>query len=64
MPDAVTSTDVDSQYVELLPARTVLSLFSLDSTGANGAAGSNSTGNSAVNVLGVRIPLTMPTVGT
>lgn len=37
MSDALSFADIDGQHVELLPARTVLSLFSL----ANGDGGSN-----------------------
>ena len=61
MPDAITATEVCSQHVELLPARTVLSLFSLDSTGTNGASGSNSVGTPKVNIL--NIPVGLPNFG-
>ena len=61
MSDALTFTEVSSQYVELLPARTVLSLFILDSTGTNGANGSNSTGTPKINILDV--PVGLPNFG-
>lgn len=63
MSDAITSAEMYGQYVELLPARTVLSLFSLDSVGANGANGSNSSGTPQINIAGVPIPLGMPSIG-
>ena len=37
MPDALSFSEIDGQHVELLPARTVLSLFSL----GDGDGGSN-----------------------
>jgi hypothetical protein len=63
MFDALTSAEVGAQHVELLPARTVLSLFSLDSVGTNGADGNNSTGTPRINVLDIPIPLGMPQPG-
>jgi hypothetical protein len=35
MPDALSLSEIDGQHVELLPARTVLSLFSLGGGGSN-----------------------------
>jgi|SwirhisoilCB2_FD_contig_71_6628955_length_292_multi_1_in_0_out_0_2 hypothetical protein len=35
MPDALSFSEIDGQHVELLPARTVLSLFSLGGGGSN-----------------------------
>jgi hypothetical protein len=35
MPDALSFSEIDGQHVELLPARTVLSLFSLGGGGGN-----------------------------
>ena len=58
MFDAITPAEVGSQQVELLPARTVQSLFSLDFVGTNGASGSNSIGKPTVNFLG--IPVFLP----
>lgn len=39
MSDAMGVADLDGQHVELLPARTVLSLFSVGDQGANGSQG-------------------------
>ena len=44
MPDALSFAEIDGQYVELLPARTVLSLFGAE--GASSGAGNNSAGSS------------------
>jgi hypothetical protein len=61
MFDALTLTEVDSQHVELLPARTMLSMLTDSSVGAAGESGSNSVGTPTVNVLGV--PLGVPKFG-
>jgi hypothetical protein len=39
MSDAMSFAEFDGQHVELLPARTVLSLFSVGDQGANGSPG-------------------------
>ncbi|MGH3997653.1 MAG: hypothetical protein ACRDTJ_09355 [Pseudonocardiaceae bacterium] len=39
MSDAMSFAELDGQHVELLPARTVLSLFSVGDQGANGSQG-------------------------
>ncbi len=44
MSDAMSFTEIDGQHVELLPARTVLSLFS---TGDGGRGGNGGAGGSA-----------------
>jgi hypothetical protein len=65
MSDALTLVELNSLQLELLPARTVLSMLALGpegATGANGANGSNSTGVPQVNLAGV--PLTVPTLGS
>ncbi len=65
MSDVLTLTELNNQQVELLPARTVLSMLTLGpegTSGANGANGSNSTGMPTLNVAGV--PLTVPTLGS
>ena len=65
MSDALTSAELQNLQLELLPARTVLSMLTLGpegSTGANGPNGSNSTGVPTITVAGV--PLTVPTVGS
>ncbi len=52
MSDAVSFTEIDGQHVELLPARTVLSLFSLHGgNGGNGGGGGDAQGGLGINVL-------------
>lgn len=41
MSDAFSFAEIDSQQVELLPARTVLSLFATGVSGGNGTTGSS-----------------------
>jgi hypothetical protein len=60
----LTLAELNSLQLELLPARTVLSMLTFSSegaTGANGTDGSNSVGTPTINVAGV--PLSMPTLG-
>ncbi len=50
MSDALSFADIDGQHVELLPARTVLSLFSLgDPDGGTGNVVSTPSCQSAIN---------------
>jgi hypothetical protein len=49
MSDALSFVEIDGQHVELLPARTVMSLFALD--GGNGGNGGAAQGGVGVNVL-------------
>ena len=53
MSDALSFAEIDGQHVELLPARTVLSLFATGGshTGGNGGSGGNAQGGVGVNVL-------------
>jgi hypothetical protein len=52
MFDAMSFGEIDGQHVELLPARTVLSLFATGgSTGGAGGAGGGANGGVGVNVL-------------
>jgi hypothetical protein len=46
--------ELDGQHVELLPARTVLSMFSADDGGI-GLPGSPGTGSLGLNVLGIPV---------
>ncbi|MGH3694640.1 MAG: hypothetical protein ACRDRX_11770 [Pseudonocardiaceae bacterium] len=58
MSDALTPAEVVSQHVELLPARTVLSTLTTDSSvGTNGSSGANSVGTPTINILGVPFSL-------
>jgi hypothetical protein len=50
MSDSLSSTEIEAQHVELLPARIVLTLFSI-SSGANvGGNGQSAVGGTATNV--------------
>ncbi len=53
MSDALSFVEIDGQHVELLPARTVLSLFATggSNTGGNGGSGGSAQGGLGVNVL-------------
>ncbi len=54
MSDAVSFVEIDGQHVELLPARTVLSMFAL--AGGNGGAGGpggHGSGGVGLNVLDI-----------
>jgi hypothetical protein len=52
MFDAMSFGEIDGQHVELLPARTVLSLFATgSSTGGDGGNGGNAQGGLGINVL-------------
>ena len=61
MSDTLTSAELNSLQLELLPARTVLSLFTLGTEGTNGQNGSDSVGTPQMNILGV--PLGLPPLG-
>ncbi len=54
MSDAMSCAEFGEQYIELLPARTVLSLFTADifGGGAAGKPGANGQGMHGFNVLG------------
>jgi hypothetical protein len=58
MSDALSFAEIDGQHVELLPARTVLSLFSAGcgckgggGDGGTGGAGGNAQGGLGINIL-------------
>ncbi len=56
MSDAVSFVEIDGQHVELLPARTVLSMFALGGGGGNGGAGGaggHGSGGIGVNLLDI-----------
>jgi hypothetical protein len=53
MSDTVSSTELDGQHVELLLARTVLSMFAGD--GGLGLPGAPGTGSLGINVLGIPV---------
>lgn len=48
MPDAMSNAEINEQHMELLPARTVLSLLHTDITG-NGDAGTRGTDGAGVS---------------
>ena len=60
MPNALSFAEIDGQHVELLPARTVLSLFSAGcgckggdggGDGGKGGAGGDAQGGLGINIL-------------
>ncbi|MGH3898219.1 MAG: hypothetical protein ACRDTA_08175 [Pseudonocardiaceae bacterium] len=52
MSDALSFVEIDGQHVELLPARTVLSTFSMGGgDGGAGGAGGDAQGGLGVNLL-------------
>ncbi|MFY9806660.1 MAG: hypothetical protein WCC38_16485 [Pseudonocardiaceae bacterium] len=59
MSDALSFVEIDGQHVELLPARTVMSLFSATGTGGRGGnggtggAGGQGRGGIGVNLLNI-----------
>ncbi|HEX4103608.1 MAG TPA: hypothetical protein VHY21_24225 [Pseudonocardiaceae bacterium] len=55
MSDTVSFAELDGQHPELLPARTVLSLFSAGDGGSAGN-GEGATGTFGMTILGVPIP--------
>lgn len=61
MSETLTLAELHNLQLELLPARTVLSMLTVGSEGANGPNGANgndSVGTPTVNVMG--IPVTVP----
>ncbi len=58
MSDALSFTEIDGQHVELLPARTVLSMFALGKGGGDGGfggPGGKGTGGIGVNAVTVDV---------
>ncbi|MDQ2791988.1 MAG: hypothetical protein DLM60_20950 [Pseudonocardiales bacterium] len=52
MSDALSFVEIDGQHVELLPARTVMSLFSAGGgNGGKGGAGGSAQGGLGINLL-------------
>ena len=51
MSDALSFAEIDGQHVELLPARTVLSLFAMGGDGGKGGGGGDAQGGLGINVL-------------
>jgi hypothetical protein len=52
MSDALSFVEIDGQHVELLPARTVMSLFSTGGgSGGKGGAGGGAQGGLGINIL-------------
>ena len=61
MFDALSFAEIDGQHVELLPARTVLSLFA---TGGSRNGGSGGPGGSAQGGVGVNVLSGLGVLGT
>ena len=56
MSDGLSFAEIDGQHVELLPARTVLSLFSAGGgDGGAGGAGGDGQGGIGVNLLNINV---------
>ncbi len=56
MTDGLSFAEIEGQHVELLPARTVLSLFSAgDCGGGCGGAGGDAQGGIGVNLLNINV---------
>ena len=58
MSDALSFAEIDGQHVELLPARTVLSLVAMGKGGGDGGAGGpggNGRGGIGVNLLNINV---------
>ncbi|MBV8540509.1 MAG: hypothetical protein JO063_05185 [Pseudonocardiales bacterium] len=57
MSDAVSFAEVDGQHVELLPARTVMSMFIVKGggDGGKGGAGGKAQGGIGLNVLNIDV---------
>jgi hypothetical protein len=57
MPDSLSFAEIDAQHMELLPARTVLSLFSADGPGGGDAGNSAGAGifDTMSNMLGHQV---------
>jgi len=58
MFDALSFAEIDGQHVELLPARTVMSMFSLGKGGGDGGQGGNGgkgAGGVGVNLLDINV---------
>lgn len=52
MSDALSFAEIDEQHLELLPARTVMSMFSAHcGCGGDGGNGGNAQGGLGINVL-------------
>ena len=52
MSDALSFAEIDEQHLELLPARTVMSMFSADCCrGGEGGNGGNAQGGLGINIL-------------
>ena len=52
MSDALSFCEIDGQHVELLPARTVLSVFSMGGgDGGTGGGGGDAQGGLGINIL-------------
>lgn len=53
MSDALSSAELDGQQVELLPARTVLSMFAQGIDGGQASNGTDSIGTTGIKILNI-----------
>jgi hypothetical protein len=64
MSDALSFAEIDGQHVELLPARTVMSMFSTGGGCEGGDGGTGGNGGSAQGGLGINILSGIGILGT
>ncbi len=64
MSDALSFVEIDGQHVELLPARTVMSMFVLGGGEEGGDGGKGGSGGSAQGGVGVNILSGIGVLGT
>jgi hypothetical protein len=62
MSDALSFADIDGEHVELLPARTVMSVCGCGESGGDGGTGGN--GGSAQGGLGINVLSGLGVLGT
>ena len=58
MSDSLSFAEIDGQHVELLPARTVMSMFFVSGGGGNGGQGGNGgkgSGGLGLNILNIAV---------
>ncbi|MGH3770105.1 MAG: hypothetical protein ACRDRW_01670 [Pseudonocardiaceae bacterium] len=55
MSDVLSFAEIDGQHIELLPARTVLSLFSAHGAGRGGNGGQGGAGGTGRGGLGINL---------
>jgi hypothetical protein len=59
MSDALSFAEIDGQHVELLPARTVLSVFAMGGKGGSNTGGDGGSARGGLGVIVSLIPITL-----